>query len=33
MRSGSGPKEMGVREMEEVRTVRLPKSVVADLCE
>ena len=33
MRSGSGPKEMGVREMEEVRTVRLPNGFVADLCE
>ena len=33
MRSASGPKEMGVREMEEVRTVRLPNTIVTDLCE
>ena len=33
MRSGSGPKEMGVREMEEVCTVRLPNKIVADICE
>ena len=33
MRSGSGPKEMGVREMEEVRTIRLPNSIIANLCE
>ena len=32
MRIGSGPKEMGVREMEDVRTVRLPANIVADLC-
>ena len=32
MRVGSGPKEMGVREMEDVRTVRLPTNIVADLC-
>lgn len=32
MRIGSGPKEMGVREMEDVRTVRLPTNIVADLC-
>ena len=33
VRSGSGPKEMGVREMEEVCTIRLPNRIVADLCE
>ena len=32
MRIGSGPKEMGVREMEDVRTVKLPTNIVADLC-
>ena len=32
MRIGSGPKEMGVREMEDVRSVRLPTNIIADLC-
>ena len=32
MRSGSGPKEMGVREMEDVSTIRLPNRTGADLC-